>query len=83
MGLPLELSLFVESALRGICDQSDLVSIESTKTGEKSLCVMASCHESDLAKVIGSKGRNIGAIRTLLSAMAAKHKLKITLILRE
>ena len=41
-------------------------------TGEKSVVYELRCHPQDIGKVIGRNGKTVGAIRTLLGAIAAR-----------
>jgi predicted RNA-binding protein YlqC (UPF0109 family) len=40
--------------------------------GEKSMIFELRCHPNDIGKVIGKNGKTIGAVRTLLSTVAAR-----------
>jgi predicted RNA-binding protein YlqC (UPF0109 family) len=40
--------------------------------GEKSVVYELRCHEKDVGKVIGRSGKTVGAMRTLLGAIAAR-----------
>lgn len=82
MSVPSELTHFVSAAIKGLSDDTDSVSV-SASLAEKDAVFVAVCAKTDLAKVIGTRGAHINAVRTLLKAMAAKHRLKAVLMLRE
>ena len=57
--------------VKSIVDKPDEVSIEVTE-GENTLIYELRVGEGDVGKVIGKQGKNVGAIRTILSAATAK-----------
>ena len=57
--------------VRSIVDKPDEVSIEITES-ENTQIYELRVGEGDVGKVIGKQGRNVGAIRTILSAATAK-----------
>lgn len=77
-----ELLSFIELAAQLLSDRSEDVTIEFV-CSEHMLSVMIACHPSDLSKLIGKQGRNIGALRALAQAIASKYRTKITVALRE
>ena len=62
----------LESIVKSIVDKPDEVSIEVNDESESTLIYELRVGEGDVGMVIGKKGRNVGAIRTLLSAATAK-----------
>ena len=62
---------FLEYLVKHLVEHPDNISIETTEKDDK-LVFNIRVHESDLGKVIGRKGRTVFALRTLLSALAAK-----------
>ena len=62
---------FLEDIVKAIVDKSDEVKI-SVIEGDSTEIYELTVGEGDLGKVIGKKGKNVGAIRTLLSAATAK-----------
>ena len=40
--------------------------------GEKTIVFELRCHREDIGKVIGKSGKTVGAIRTLISTIAAR-----------
>ena len=61
----------LEDIVKAIVDKSDEVKI-SVIEGDSTEIYELTVGEGDLGKVIGKKGKNVGAIRTLLSAATAK-----------
>lgn len=62
-----------------IVDKPDEVKIDFTEN-EDSIIYEIQLGDGDLGKVIGKKGKNIGAIRTLISAASAKEGSKRSII---
>ena len=61
----------LENIVRSIVDKPDEVNI-SVNEGENSQIFELRVGDGDVGKVIGKQGKNVGAIRTLLSAATAK-----------
>ena len=61
----------LEDIVRSIVDKPDEVSI-SVNEGENSQIFELRVGDGDVGKVIGKQGKNVSAIRTLLSAATAK-----------
>ena len=57
--------------VKAIVDKPDEVSIEVTES-ENTQIYELRVGEGDVGKVIGKQGKNVGAIRTILSAATAK-----------
>ena len=62
----------LEDIVKSLVDKPDEVSIEVNDESESTLIYELRVGEGDIGMVIGKKGRNVGAIRTLLSAATAK-----------
>jgi len=62
---------FIEVAVKSLVDKPDEVQIHKVET-EQSIIFELTVGEGDYGKVIGKKGRNISAIRTILFAINAK-----------
>ena len=60
----------LEDIVKAIVDESDEVNVKMIE-GDSTEIYELTVGEGDLGKVIGKKGRNVGAIRTLLSAATA------------
>jgi predicted RNA-binding protein YlqC (UPF0109 family) len=74
-----ELILYIVQAIVDNPDEVSVAAIEGAQTEVLELKVA----NSDLGKVIGKKGRNIQAIRTILSAVSAKINKRVVLELIE
>ena len=57
--------------IKAIVDKPDEVDITVTES-ENTMIYELRLGDGDVGKVIGKKGRNVGAIRTLLTAASAK-----------
>ena len=61
----------LEQMVKAIVDKPDEVKVNVNES--ESTCIFElNVGEGDLGKVIGKKGKNVGAIRTLLTAVSAK-----------
>ena len=69
----------LEGMVKAIVDSPDDVDIDVTE-GENTTIYELRLGEGDLGKVIGKRGKNIGAIRTLISAATAKEGGKRSII---
>ena len=69
----------LESMIKAIVDSPHDVDINVTE-GEDTLVYEVRLGDGDLGKVIGKRGRNIGAIRTIISASSAKEGAKRSII---
>lgn len=65
----------VATIARSLVDQPDQVKVER-KDDENSVTIELAVASEDLGKVIGKQGRTARALRTLLSATAAKDDLR-------
>ena len=61
----------LEGMIKAIVDKPDEVNIDLTES-ENTLIYELKVGEGDIGKVIGKKGKNVGSVRTLLSAATAK-----------
>lgn len=62
---------FAEYIIRALVDFPDEVRLTELD-GEKTCILELRCNGKDLGKVIGKSGKTIGAVRTLLSTLAAR-----------
>ena len=69
----------LESMVKAIVDIPDDVSISETES-ENTTIYELRLGDGDLGKVIGKKGKNIGSIRTIISAATAKEGGKRSII---
>lgn len=74
---------FIEFIIKQIVDKPDKVTVEETTSDEHTIKFILKVDNSDMGKVIGKHGRNIEAIRMLLTAVGAKEKHRTTLELIE
>jgi predicted RNA-binding protein YlqC (UPF0109 family) len=63
----------VERIARALVDQPEAVSVSEISSAH-SLIVELKVAKEDLGKVIGKQGRTAGAMRTIVSAVAAKNR---------
>tara|TARA_Y100000996_G_C22528033_1_gene645273 strand:+ start:157 stop:390 length:234 start_codon:yes stop_codon:yes gene_type:complete len=61
----------LEDIVKSIVDKTDEVKVNVNES-EQTIVYELNVGDGDLGKVIGKKGRNVNAIRTLLSASNAK-----------
>ena len=61
----------LEDIVKSLVDKPDEVRVDLNES-ENTIVYELNVGEGDLGKVIGKKGRNVNAIRTLLSASNAK-----------
>ncbi len=69
---------FVAYVIKALVDRPDDV-VVSEICGAHSVTIEVRCYAEDMGRVIGKNGKTIGAIRLLLSGLAAKQKRKATL----
>tara|TARA_B100000953_G_C17990248_1_gene411839 strand:+ start:69 stop:314 length:246 start_codon:yes stop_codon:yes gene_type:complete len=62
---------FIESVVKLLVDKPDEVNVEAVES-EQTIIFELTVGDGDYGKVIGKRGRNISAIRTILFAMNAK-----------
>ncbi|OGU55141.1 MAG: RNA-binding protein [Ignavibacteria bacterium RBG_13_36_8] len=63
---------FIEFIAKHLVDNPDSVSIEETTPDEKTIELTLKVGAEDVGKVIGKQGKTAQAMRTLLTAIAAK-----------
>ena len=68
--MEVEMKQLLEDIIKAIVDKSDEVNVKMIE-GDSTEIYELTVGEGDLGKVIGKKGRNVGAIRTILSAATA------------
>ena len=62
---------FIESVVQQLVDKPDEVNVEAVES-EQPIIYELTVGDGDYGKVIGKRGRNISAIRTILFAINAK-----------
>jgi predicted RNA-binding protein YlqC (UPF0109 family) len=63
---------FIEFIARHLVDTPDSVSIDETEPNDKTVELTLKVGPDDVGKVIGKSGKTAQAMRTLLTAIAAK-----------
>ena len=61
----------IEYVVKALVDHPDDLRITEIE-GERTIVFELRCHPEDVGKVIGKSGKTVGAIRTLLSTVAAR-----------
>jgi predicted RNA-binding protein YlqC (UPF0109 family) len=67
---------FVEYIAKHLVDNPENVNVEENSNGEKGIQLILKVQKEDIGKIIGRKGRTVQAMRTLLTAIAAKEGMK-------
>ncbi len=70
---------FIEYIAKQLVDKPDNVSVEQTTPDEHTIELKLKVDSSDIGKVIGMQGRNLSAMRTLLTAVGVKEGHRATL----
>ena len=70
---------FIEFIVKQMVDNPDKVIVVETAPNEKTIELKVKVDSSDIGKIIGKQGRNVQAMRTLLTAVGAKGKHRTTL----
>ena len=83
MSAVVELQEFTNYAVRCLCDKPDEVTVSVSDSTGTVVLLVVDCARSDLSLLIGSGGRNVNSLRQLLTAIAAKHKTRAVLVLKE
>ncbi|MDH3269473.1 MAG: KH domain-containing protein [Ignavibacteria bacterium] len=73
----------VEFIVKQLVDKPEKVRVEENSLNENSIELVVEVDKDDIGKVIGKKGKNINAIRTLIIAIGAKEKHRVTLTVVE
>ncbi|MEN8192401.1 MAG: KH domain-containing protein [Bacteroidota bacterium] len=64
---------FIEFIAKHLVDDPDNVSIEEQEAHDKTIELLLKVSSDDVGKVIGKQGKTAQAMRTLLTAIAAKN----------
>lgn len=78
-----ELKDFVSMAVCGLCDSPEAVDITADQITGKTIYLIIHCKPVDRKLVIGRQGTNIKCLQTLAQAIGAKHKINLTVLVRE
>ena len=68
----------LETIAKSLVDAPNEVSITEV-AGDKTVIFELRCNAKDVGKIIGKSGKTVGAMRTILSSMAAKNGQKAML----
>ncbi len=68
----------IEYVVKTLVDHPDDIRIAEV-IGERTIVFELRCHPDDVGKVIGKSGKTVGAIRTLLSTVAARQNRRAML----
>jgi uncharacterized protein len=70
---------FVEFIVKQLVDKPEKVKVDETIPNQYTIEIKIEVEQSDIGKVVGKKGKNINALRTLLTTVAAKEHHRATL----
>ncbi len=76
--MPVSNKELIQHIVQAMVDDPDEVSVSEIQ-GDQTTVLELKVAKKDLGKVIGKKGRNAQAIRTILSAVSAKIKKRVVL----
>ncbi|MDD2239074.1 MAG: KH domain-containing protein [Kiritimatiellae bacterium] len=68
----------IEFVVKTLIDHPDELRIAEIE-GERTIVFELRCHPDDVGKVIGKSGKTVGALRTLLSTVAARQNRRAML----
>ena len=68
----------IEFVVKTLIDHPEELRIAEIE-GERTIVYELRCHPDDVGKVIGKSGKTVGAIRTLLSTVAARQNKRAML----
>jgi uncharacterized protein len=68
----------IEYVVKVLVDHPEDIRISEIE-GERTIVFELRCHPEDVGKVIGKSGKTVGAIRTLLSTVAARQNKRAML----
>ena len=77
-----EMKEFVAYIVKNLVDNPDKVEINEIG-GTQTLILELSVEKSDIEKIIGKRGKTIGAIRTLLMSVASRNGIRVNLEILE
>jgi predicted RNA-binding protein YlqC (UPF0109 family) len=73
---------FLEHVVRQLVTNPDAVEVTVTQ-GENLSILLLKVDQADVGRVIGKEGRTVGALRTLLMAIASRQSQRIALEIAE
>lgn len=65
----------LETLVKSLVDVPDKVAVKYVQ-GERTTVYEIDCDRSDVGKLLGTKGRNISALRTIVHSIGRKHKFR-------
>lgn len=68
----------VEYIIKALVERPDSIRVAEIH-GRNNIVIEVRCHADDMGRVIGKSGKTIGAVRALLSSIAARHGRKVML----
>lgn len=74
---------FIEFIAKQLVNKPDKVIVEETTPDKHTIKIILKVDEKDIGKIIGKKGKNIIAIRTLLNAVGGKENHRTLLEIME
>ena len=69
----------IEFIVTKLVDKPEKIRVEENSPNENTIEIVVEVDKDDIGKVIGKKGKNINAMRTLAIAMGAKGRHRVTL----
>ena len=69
----------IEFIVTQLVDKPEKVMVEENSPNENTIEIVVEVDKDDIGKVIGKKGKNINALRTLVIAIGAKGHHRVTL----
>ena len=70
---------FIELIVKRVVDNPTKVRVEQNSLNENTIELVVEVDKDDIGKVIGKKGKNINAMRTLVTAIGSKVNNRVTL----
>ena len=74
----MQLKELVEYMAKSLVDDIGGVDVQEIQ-GEQSSMIQLRVSKGDLGKIIGKRGQNVGSLRTIVTAVAAKHQRRVLL----
>lgn len=73
---------FIEYILQALVNYPEQIAVAEI-FGRQTVILEVRCHPEDMGRIIGKNGKTIGALRVLLTALAAKQRRKAILEIAE
>lgn len=65
----------LETLIKDLVDAPEKISVSITQ-GERTTIYKIDCEQRNIGQIIGSKGKNIGAVRTVISSIMARKGIR-------